>query len=90
LAYSLRHDWLSWLELAMAAYFGFGLWFAIHSGRFIAVPFLLLFLAGFLYVGLSSLGRQIDKLLTVGSVCACLGLLGFVAWVSQAYVFARG
>jgi hypothetical protein len=89
MAYALRHDWLSWLELSMAAYFGFGLWFAIDSGRFIAIPFLLLFLAGFLYVGLSSLGRQIDQLLTVGSACACLGLLGFVAWISHAFLLAR-
>ena len=91
MAYHLRHGWLTWLELAVATYFAAGLYVAIHNERFLAVPFLLLFLAGFSYVGLSSLGRQFDRLLSFGSLAACLSLLGFGIWVTRALVaFAGG
>jgi hypothetical protein len=84
LGYALRHNWFTWIELALASYFAVGLWVAIDAERYIAVPFLLLFLAGFGYVGLSSLGRRVDGLLAVSSIAACIALLGFVVWVSQA------
>lgn len=55
LAYRLRHGFVTWLELALALYFAAGLWVAVESQRYLAIPFLGLFLAGFAYVGLSSL-----------------------------------
>jgi cellulose synthase/poly-beta-1,6-N-acetylglucosamine synthase-like glycosyltransferase len=82
LAYRVRHDWLTWAELGLALYFALGLFIAIDAGRYVAIPFLLLFLFGFGYVGLASLGRRVDRLLAVGSWAACLCLLGFVLWVS--------
>lgn len=87
--YTLRHHWLTWLEIALALYFTVGLAVAIQAERYVAMPFLLLFLFGFGYVGLSSLGRPLDRVLAVGSMAACLGLLGFVVWISQALVWAR-
>ena len=74
----------------MAAYFAFGLIVAVVAERYVAVPFLLLFLAGFGYVGLSSLGRQFDRALRVGSLVACLLLIGFGFWVSQALLAQAG
>jgi cellulose synthase/poly-beta-1,6-N-acetylglucosamine synthase-like glycosyltransferase len=82
-AYSVRLDGLAWLELVAAAYFAAGVWIAVAQERFIAIPFLLIFLAGFAYVGLSSLGRQIDRVLAVGSLLAVLTLLGLGVWVLQ-------
>ncbi|CAM4523712.1 cellulose synthase family protein [Corallococcus exiguus] len=43
------------VELLFAAYFTGALWFAIDSRIYTSVPFIILFLAGFLYVGMSSL-----------------------------------
>ncbi len=89
-AYGLRHHWLTWLELALAGYFGVGLIVAVQSQRYVAIPFLLLFLAGFTYVGLSSLGRQMDRLLSLASLVACLSLLAFGLWVGRALLAFAG
>ena len=43
------------IELSFATYFMGALWFAIEKNIWGSVPFIFLFLAGFLYVGLSSL-----------------------------------
>ncbi|WP_426754211.1 cellulose synthase family protein [Myxococcus sp. Y35] len=43
------------VELLFAAYFTGALWFAIDARIYTSVPFIVLFLAGFLYVGSSSL-----------------------------------
>jgi hypothetical protein len=43
------------VELLFAAYFTGALWFAIDARIYTSVPFIILFQAGFLYVGLSSL-----------------------------------
>ncbi|WP_224244076.1 cellulose synthase family protein [Hyalangium gracile] len=43
------------VELAFAAYFTGALWFAIDARIYTSVPFIVLFQAGFLYVGASSL-----------------------------------
>jgi cellulose synthase/poly-beta-1,6-N-acetylglucosamine synthase-like glycosyltransferase len=45
------------LELVMAGYFAFTLVAAIYAGRWVSIPFILLFLVGFSYVGLFSLGH---------------------------------
>ena len=43
------------VELLFAAYFTGALWFAIDRHIYTSVPFIVLFQAGFLYVGVSSL-----------------------------------
>ncbi len=80
--YAAAGHWLTWVELAFAVYFAFGVAFAISNERFVAVPFLLLFMVGFAYVGLSSLGQRVDRLLSTGSLAAGGALLGFAVWAS--------
>lgn len=46
------------LELAMAAYFVVAVGFAIRNGHYLSLPFLLLFLCGFAYVGWTSLWQE--------------------------------
>ena len=52
--YSARRNALVFLELSMAAYFGFVLYCAWSVDLYLGLPFLLLFHAGFLYSGLMS------------------------------------
>ena len=83
LGYVLGARWHTCLELALAVYFAGGLVLAVHSERWIAIPFLLLFMVGFGYVGLSSLGRPADRLLRLGSAMAALALLAVALWAGQ-------
>jgi hypothetical protein len=46
---------IPFVEVAMAVYFAFATVLAAHAGHYISVPFLLLFLMGFGYVGVLSL-----------------------------------
>ena len=85
-AYALRAHGFTWIELGLALYFGAGLVMAIHTERWLAVPFLLLFLLGFGYVGLASMGRPPHRLLHWGSIGACLGLAAMALWAGQAWV----
>lgn len=48
-------SWLPVLELTFGAYFLGATWFAYEAEIYTSLPFLLIFLVGFLYVGLSSL-----------------------------------
>jgi hypothetical protein len=43
------------IELSFALYFAGALWFALEKRIYTSVPFIMLFLGGFLYVGMSSL-----------------------------------
>ena len=52
--YGARRNAQAFLELSMAAYFGFILYSAWAADLFLGLPFLLLFHAGFLYSGLMS------------------------------------
>lgn len=54
-SYLGRKTLLPLIELMFGAYFTAALWFAIDSGIYTSVPFLVLFQVGFLYVGLGSL-----------------------------------
>ncbi|NOJ78593.1 cellulose synthase family protein [Myxococcus xanthus] len=54
-AYRGSKSLLPLVELLFAAYFTGALWFAIDARIYTSVPFIVLFLAGFLYVGSSSL-----------------------------------
>lgn len=53
---------------------------AIVNERWIALPFLLLFLLGFLYVGLASFGPRLDRLLLRGAQGAVVALVLVAAW----------
>ena len=46
------------VELALAAYFGVILFAAVHFKLWMGIPFTLLFFAGFLYIGISSLTER--------------------------------
>jgi len=81
-AYRLRANWHTWIELALAGYFAFGLVLALRAEKWVALPFLLLFVFGFLYVGLGSLGRRAEGLLRFGAVAAGLSALGAIVWAS--------
>jgi cellulose synthase/poly-beta-1,6-N-acetylglucosamine synthase-like glycosyltransferase len=56
--YRCRSGWLPYAELAFGAYFAYMLNFAIESLNFIAVPFLLLFVAGYFWAGLSTIWTE--------------------------------
>lgn len=79
-SYALRPHWAAWIELGLAAYFALGVAIAMANGRWIALPFLLLFLLGFLYVGLASFGRNLDRLLLRGTQGAVATLILVAAW----------
>lgn len=49
---------LSWIELALAGYFAHLFWMAVERSQWMSLPFLALFLFGFLYVSLSSLLKR--------------------------------
>jgi hypothetical protein len=57
--YRSRLNWTVVLELALAAHFAGMLHFVIDHGLFGAIPFVLLFLFGYAYVGLSSLAHPL-------------------------------
>ncbi len=78
--YALPAHWASWAELLLALYFAIGIAMAIINGRWIALPFLVLFLLGFLYVGLSSFGWRVDRMLLRGTQGAFAGLLLIILW----------
>ncbi|MFZ5467957.1 MAG: cellulose synthase family protein [Myxococcota bacterium] len=54
-AYRGKKNWLPALELGFALYFLGATWFAYDKHIYASLPFLVLFLVGFAYVGLSSL-----------------------------------
>lgn len=47
-----------WIELALVGYFGHLVWMAVERQQWGSLPFLALFLSGFLYVSLSSLLKR--------------------------------
>ncbi len=52
---SADRNWLPWVELALGAYFVWATQYAFFNGNYATVPFLSLFLWGYLYTGLLSL-----------------------------------
>jgi cellulose synthase/poly-beta-1,6-N-acetylglucosamine synthase-like glycosyltransferase len=56
--YLVQADWQSLIELVFGAYLLGGVFVAIDSGRYVALPFLGLFAFGFLYLALGSLWRS--------------------------------
>ena len=53
--YRRRSGWLPFAELAIGSYFLFMTGFAIDTNNFLAVPFLLIFIAGYWWAGVSTL-----------------------------------
>jgi hypothetical protein len=56
--YRRRSGWLPYAELAVGAYFVFMVKFAIETWNFPAVPFLLLFVAGYWWAGFTTLYQE--------------------------------
>lgn len=50
------------IELLFAAYFAYCIWSAMLAGRWMSVPFLLIFLGGFGYVALKSIGFWLQQI----------------------------
>ena len=62
-AYRRRSGWLPWIEIAIGGYFLFMIDFAVDTYNFFAIPFLLLFVCGYLWAGFSTLYQEYrDKL----------------------------
>ncbi len=55
--YRNHAGWMPYLEVALGAYFAVTVWYAIESRNYATVPFLVLFVWGYLYVGLMSLAH---------------------------------
>ncbi|HUK53999.1 MAG TPA: cellulose synthase family protein [Candidatus Binatia bacterium] len=56
-AYKKRSGWMPWLELALGFYFGFAIFYSIQNENYATVPFLFLFVLGYVYTGAMSLGQ---------------------------------
>jgi cellulose synthase/poly-beta-1,6-N-acetylglucosamine synthase-like glycosyltransferase len=56
--YVPRRISLPWLELLFAAYFVFTIWFAIDSGIFGTLPFLMIYLCGYAYAAAMSFAQM--------------------------------
>jgi cellulose synthase/poly-beta-1,6-N-acetylglucosamine synthase-like glycosyltransferase len=56
--YRRRSGWLPYAELAVGSYFMYMVAFAIQTWNFAAVPFLLLFVAGYYWAGFSTLYQE--------------------------------
>lgn len=57
-AYRRRSGWLPYVEIAIGSYFVYMVDFAMQSLNFFAVPFLLLFVCGYYWAGLSTLYEE--------------------------------
>jgi len=56
-SYRNRAGWMPYLEVALGLYFGATVLYAIQNESYVTVPFLLLFVWGYLYTGFMSLGQ---------------------------------
>ncbi len=55
--YRNRAGWMPYLEVALGLYFAATIWYAILNENYATIPFLFLFVWGYLYTGLMSLGQ---------------------------------
>jgi cellulose synthase/poly-beta-1,6-N-acetylglucosamine synthase-like glycosyltransferase len=53
--YRRRLGWVPWIELLIGAYFMLTVYYALVNENFVTIPFLVLFVVGYWYVGLMSL-----------------------------------
>ena len=56
-AYRKRSGWMPWAEVALGIYFAFAVVYSVQNENYATVPFLLLFVGGYAYTGLMSLGQ---------------------------------
>ncbi len=55
--YRNRAGWMPYLEVGLGLYFACTIWYAILNENYATVPFLFLFVWGYLYTGLMSIGQ---------------------------------
>jgi cellulose synthase/poly-beta-1,6-N-acetylglucosamine synthase-like glycosyltransferase len=56
--YRNKAGWMPWAEIGLGIYFAFTVVYALLNQNFATVPFLLLFVWGYLYTGIMSLGQS--------------------------------
>ena len=64
--YRNRAGWLPYLEVALGLYFAATIAYAVQNENYATIPFLLLFVWGYLYTGLMSLGQTYFERLRLG------------------------
>ncbi len=57
-SYRNRAGWMPYIEVGLGLYFALTVWYSIQNQNYLTVPFLLLFVWGYLYTGLMSLGQS--------------------------------
>jgi cellulose synthase/poly-beta-1,6-N-acetylglucosamine synthase-like glycosyltransferase len=57
-SYRNKSGWLPWIEIALGLYFAATVAYAIQNENYATVPFLLLFVGGYLYTGVMSIGQE--------------------------------
>ena len=65
-SYRNRAGWMPYLEVALGLYFAATVWYSLQNENYFTAPFLLLFVWGYLYTGLMSLGQVWFERLHVG------------------------
>ncbi|MGB6525967.1 MAG: cellulose synthase family protein [Candidatus Acidiferrales bacterium] len=66
--YRKRAGWIPYAEVLLGLYFAATVLYAIQNENYITVPFLLLFVWGYLYTGLMSLGQGLFDRIRLGRV----------------------
>ena len=56
-SYRKGAGWMPFVEVFLGLYFGVTVLYAVHAGNYATIPFLLLFVWGYLYTGLMSIGQ---------------------------------
>ncbi len=65
-AYRNKAGWLPWIEIALGLYFAATVAYAVQNQNYATVPFLLLFVGGYLYTGVMSLAQGYFERLRFG------------------------
>jgi hypothetical protein len=68
LSYRNRGGWLPYAEVGLGLYFAATVFYAFKNENYATIPFLLLFVWGYLYTGIMSLGQAYFERLRFGSV----------------------
>jgi cellulose synthase/poly-beta-1,6-N-acetylglucosamine synthase-like glycosyltransferase len=68
--YRRRAGWSPLVELALGAYFLFTVFYAYENENYATLPFLLLFVWGYLYTGILSLGQGMFERLRLGTAAS--------------------
>ena len=65
-SYRNRAGWMPWIEIALGLYFAATIVYAFQNENYATIPFLVLFVWGYLYTGLMSLGQAWFERLRLG------------------------